>query len=119
MNIPRPYKHFLNNNCIGDFDSPKGGCIQGGIGYWQKIKYLYPHKYEYMANMEHKISALKGKPVTICKDQRKNKHGARLFLKPNPDFPEIEDISVIKGRQPLTPFECNGFCSTQDSLFDD
>lgn len=114
IKAPEAYKHFLNNNCIGAYDSPKGGCVQAGIGYWQKIQELFPHKFEYMANVEHEISKLKGSPVTICKDQRKNKKGNRLFLKHNPAFPEIEDISVIKGRKPLTPFECNGFCSTTD-----
>lgn len=117
MGIQRPkaYDHFLNNNCIGDFDSPIGGCVQGGIGYWQKMKDLFPKKYAYMANIEHEISRDKGKPVTVCKDQRKGKVGNRLFLEACPDFPEVETISVIKGRQPVTPFECNGFCKTQDA----
>lgn len=112
INPPVTYNHFLNNNCIGGDDSPIGGCIQGGIGYWQKIKELYPKKYEYMANIEHDLSRIKGKPVTICKDQRKNNSGNRLFLKTCSDFPGIESIDVIKGRQPLGYFECNGFCST-------
>jgi hypothetical protein len=111
---PKSYRHFLNNNCIGADDSPKGGCIQGGIGYWQKIKQLYPKKYDYMANVEHELSSLKGEPVTICKDQRNGKNGNRLFLKPSSDFPDVESIDVIKGRIPMTPFECNGFCSTLD-----
>lgn len=117
LGIKRPttYDHFLNNNCIGADDSPVGGCVQGGIGYWQKIQELYPKKFEYMANVEHEISADKGSPVTICKDQRKDTKGNKLFLLPNPMFPEIQDISVIKGRRPLTAFECNGFCSTEET----
>jgi hypothetical protein len=110
---PLTYKYFLNNNCIGAFKSSKGGCVQGGIGYWQKMQDLFPHKFAYMADMEHTLSALKGKPVTVCKDQRKKKGHKPLFLLPCKDFPEIEDISVIKGRQPITPFECNGFCATR------
>jgi hypothetical protein len=113
---PIPYNHFLNNNCIGDFKSPIGGCCQGGIGYWQKILKLFPHKYDYMANIEHEISLDKGEAVTICKDQRKGKEGNRLFLKPSPEFPDIETIDVINGKQPLTPFECNGFCNTMDLM---
>ena len=113
---PIVYKHFLNNNCIGDFKENHGGCVQGGIGYWQKIKSLFPHKYDYMANIEHEISLDKGQPVTICKDQRNGKQGNRLFLKPCEDFPEAETIDVIKGKQPLTFFECNGFCSTQETM---
>ena len=106
---PITYNHFLNNNCIGDFASPKGGCIQGGVGYWKKIKDLFPHKYEYMANLEHEISRSKGSPVTICRD----KNGNKIFLKKNPDFPEVETVDIVKGRTPITMFECNGFCSTQ------
>lgn len=111
---PVTYNFFLNNNCIGDFSSAKGGCIQGGVGYWKKIRELFPHKYDYMANIEHEISAAKGSPVTISRDSRKEKKGNRLFLKYNPMFPEIETIDVIKGRPPIITFECHGFCSTAD-----
>lgn len=114
LKIPSPYLHFLNNNCIGAENSPIGGCIQGGIGYWQKMRDIYPKKFEYMANIEHEISVSKGEPVTICKDQRKATKGDRLFLKHCPDFPEVRTIDEIKGRQPVTPFECNGLCSTMD-----
>jgi len=113
---PKPYQHFLNNNCIGAFDAPYGGCVQGGIGYWQKIKNLFPHKYDYMANIEHEISRDKGEPVTICKDQRKGRQGNRLFLKKCEEWPEVECIDVIQGKQPITPFECNGFCNTLDLM---
>lgn len=111
---PEAYKVFKNNNCIAAFDSPIGGCVQGGIGYWQLIKEKFPLKYETMANIEHEISKVKGKPVTICKDQRKGRNGNRLFLKHNPDYPEIETIDVIKGKQPVAMQECNGFCSTEE-----
>jgi len=114
LKIPEPYKHFLNNNCIGAEDSPIGGCIQGGVGYWQKLKELYPLKFEYMANIEHEISSSKGSPVTICKDQRAATAGNKLFLRHNEEFPEIKTIDIIKGRRPITPFECNGFCSLEE-----
>jgi len=109
---PKTYDHFLNNNCMGADDSPIGGCVQGGIGYWQKIKEIFPKKYDYMANIEHDLSKAKGKPVTICKDQRKETRGDRLFLSPCDDFPDVKCIDVIKGRKPVTLFECSGFCST-------
>lgn len=117
VEMPKTYRHFLNNNCIGEFDSEKGGCVQGGIGYWQKIKKLFPKKYDYMASIEHELSKEKGKPITICKDQRKGRLGNRLFLKLCSDFPDIACIDEIKGRQPVTMFECNGFCG--ESLFED
>ena len=122
---PEAYKHFLNNNCIGDPESPKGGCVQGGIGYWKKMKKIFPKKYQYMGEMEHHITELqkqyqidkgtydpsKFKPVTLCKDQRKDTKGDRLFLIHNPKYPEVNTIDVIKAKMPVTPFECNGFCS--------
>lgn len=114
---PVIYNNFLNNNCIGSDDSPKGGCVQGGIGYWQKMKKIYPKKFDYMAKIEHELSIKNGKPITICKDQRKGKIGNRLFLKHCEHFPQIEDIFQINGKLPVTIFECNGFCSTQQTFF--
>ena len=126
---PEAYKHFLNNNCLGDPSSEKGGCVQGGIGYWKKIRDIYPKKYEYMGRMEHHITEIqkqyqidKGKydpdtfkPVTLCRDQRKATKGNRLFLIPNSEYPDIQTVDVIKSRMPVTPFECNGFCSIDSS----
>lgn len=104
---PRAYKlGFDNNNCF------KTGCVQGGIGYWQKIKREYPEKFERMANLEHELTQLKGEPVTISKDQ--SKKGGLVFLKHNPAYPNMKDISMMKGRQPKGVTECIGFCSTKD-----
>lgn len=122
--IPSPYKNFLNNNCIGADDSDIGGCVQGGIGYWQKMKKVYPLKFERMAKIEHEITELRYRKkdeegtldnfvvVTICKDQRKKTKGNRLFLKHNPKYPHIKTIDEIKGRQPITVFECGLTCSS-------
>ena len=115
VTIPETYLNgFQNNNCF------KTGCVQGGIGYWQKIQREYPDKFSYMANIEREISADKGEPVTICKDQAGGKKEL-LFLEPNPQFPEIGHIGLKKGREPESLMECNGFCSTDDQLdlFDD
>ncbi|MAT38889.1 MAG: hypothetical protein CL946_04725 [Ectothiorhodospiraceae bacterium] len=114
---PIAYIHFDNNNCLGPESSPKGGCVQGGVGYWQKMREVYPHKFDYMANIEHELSKEKGEPVTICKDQREATKGSKLFLKFNPGFPDVGTIDEIKGRQPDGYFECNGFCGTLD-MFD-
>ena len=151
---PVTYKHFLNNNCIGADDSELGGCVQGGIGYWQKMREIYPKKFNHMANKEHEITELKiqslmyksendenfkfdhvtldiwhkkmkkgvevieeykFKPVTICKDQRVATNGDRLFLAHNPAMLHIKTIDEIEGKQPVSHFECNGFCSTNDT----
>ena len=113
VDLPIPYKMgYLNNNCF------KTGCVQGGIGYWQKIREDDLDKFNEMANIEHELTDLKGEPVTICKDQSKDavKIGsyAPVFLLPHPDYPQCKDISMMKGRKPEPLMECNGFCGLND-----
>lgn len=105
---PVTYEYgFNNNNCF------KTGCVQGGIGYWQKMKIDFPDKFDAMAKMEHKLTDLKGIPVTMLKDQSKKSKGL-VFLKPHPGYPKVKDISMMKGREPQPLLECNGFCGTND-----
>lgn len=107
IEIPIMYKlGFHNNNCFGT------GCVQGGIGYWQKMKRDFPDKFNKMAEMEHKLTDLKGKPVTMLKDQSKS--GGLVFLKKHKDYPDIKEISQMKGREPKPLMECNGFCGVND-----
>lgn len=112
IEVPEMYKlGFLNNNCFGT------GCVQGGIGYWQKMKREYPEKFDKMAEMEHKLTDLKGSPVTMLKDQSqeaKDSLNQLIFLKPHSKYPMIKDISMMKGREPEPLFECNGFCGVND-----
>lgn len=111
IEIPIAYKYgFQNNNCL------KTGCVQGGIGYWQKMKRDFPEKFEAMSKIEHELSKLKGKPVTMMKDQTKEarKNKELLFLEHNPQFPNVKDISMKKGREPKPLTDCNGYCSTND-----
>jgi 3'-phosphoadenosine 5'-phosphosulfate sulfotransferase (PAPS reductase)/FAD synthetase len=115
IEIPEMYKlGFPNNNCFGT------GCVQGGIGYWQKIQREFPDKFDKMAEHEHNLTDLKGKPVTCCKDQCKEakENGLmQVFLKPHPDYPQHKDLSQMKGREPKSMVECNGFCGIQGNLF--
>lgn len=110
--IPRVYEYgFNNNNCF------KTGCVQGGIGYWQKIQRDFPGKFARMAAEEHRLTDLKGSPVTMLKDQSKaaKASGNQLvFLKPHPDYPELKDLSMMTGREPKPLMDCNGFCGTND-----
>lgn len=107
IEIPRSYRLGLqNNNCL------KTGCVQGGIGYWQLMKTLIPENFYRMAQVEHELTDLKGEPVTMLKDQGKD--GGLVFLLPHPDYPNIKDISMMKGRQPKPLTECNGFCGIND-----
>lgn len=112
IEVPKMYKlGFLNNNCF------KTGCVQGGLGYWGKMKRDFPDKFDKMAAMEHELTDKKGKPVTMCKDQSaeaKESGNILVFLKPHPDYPELKDISMIEGREPKPLFECNGFCGVND-----
>jgi PP-loop superfamily ATP-utilizing enzyme len=110
--IPRVYDYgYKNNNCF------KTGCVQGGIGYWQKIRIEYPEKFEAMANMEHDLTNEKGKPVTMLKDQSENakKIGNwQVFLKKHPDYPNLKELSDFKPQKVEPLFECNGFCGIND-----
>lgn len=116
VEIPATYRlGWGNNNCFGT------GCVQGGIGYWQKIKKDFPEKFEAMAAMEHKLTDAKGHPVTMLKDQSNDakkkakveKYTDLVFLKKHPSYDNktIEDWPTLEV-EPLT--DCNGFCGTND-----
>jgi len=105
--IPRAYSMGLNNNnCL------QTGCVQGGIGYWQMMRTLIPPNFHKMAKVEHRLTDLKGEPVTMLKDQSKG--GGLVFLLPHPKYPNVKDISMMKGRPPEPLMECNGFCGVND-----
>lgn len=107
---PRTYRlGFRNNNCF------QTGCVQGGIGYWQKMRDEFPDKFEAMAAREHRLTNAKGKPVTILKDQSKKTPGL-VFLKPHPSYPNMKDLSMMKGKAVEALIECNGFCNLQNKV---
>lgn len=110
IEIPRMYQlGFHNNNCFGT------GCVQGGIGYWQKMQRGFPEKFEAMAKMEHDITDEKGEPVTCLKDQGKIAKETKItnvFLLPHPDYPDYKDLSQMRGKEVESLMECNGFCGT-------
>jgi len=100
--VPQMYRlGFNNNNCF------KTGCVQGGVGYWQKIRKEFPDKFNAMAKVEHDLTELKGKPVTMLKNNEE-----LIFLVKNEKYPEIKDITSVKGRKPRNLLECNGFCAS-------
>lgn len=119
IEIPRMYKlGFRNNNCF------KTGCVQGGIGYWQKMKIDFPDKFNDMADMEHQLTDIKGEPVTMLKDQSNEakklvdqsgvKWKAFIFLKKHPNYPDVKCLDDMKKQEVKPLFECNGFCGTND-----
>ncbi len=112
IDIPIMYKMgFRNNNCFNT------GCVQGGVGYWQKMKRDFPDKFDKMALMEHELTELRGKPVTMLKDQSnvaKESGDHLVFLKKHPKYPELKSIDDMPQREVKPLFECNGFCGTND-----
>jgi 3'-phosphoadenosine 5'-phosphosulfate sulfotransferase (PAPS reductase)/FAD synthetase len=112
IEIPIMYQlGFRNNNCFNT------GCVQGGVGYWQKMKKDFPDKFDKMAEMEHKLTELKGKPVTMLKDQSKiakESGNVLVFLKKHPNYPELKSIDEMPECKVEPLFECNGFCGIND-----
>jgi len=114
IEVPESYKQgHSNNNCR------KTGCIQGGVGYWQKIQREEPKVFNRMAFIEHDLTNIKGEPVTICKDQSneakdKPVKERLVFLEPHPDYPNNKDLSMMDGKEPEPLMECNGMCSLDD-----
>ena len=112
IEVPQTYQEGLNNN-----NCRRTGCVQGGIGYWQFLKWHAPPVFYRMAMREHFLTDLKGKPVTLSKDQSKEakESGNQLvFLVKHPKYPHLKSISEMKGREPESLFDCNGFCSLRD-----
>lgn len=111
IEIPIPYKMgYQNNNC------QKTGCVQGGAGYWQKIKRDQPEVFEKMAEMERELTLAKGKPVTVMRIKR-NGEMVHCFLKYYSD--EYFYLDLVKGREPEPLTECTGFCTTKNIIIEE
>ncbi|WP_034965678.1 phosphoadenosine phosphosulfate reductase family protein [Chryseobacterium sp. FH1] len=114
--IPIPIMYFLgfhNNNCFGT------GCVQGGIGYWQKMFKEFRIKFLRMAVIERWLSDLVDEPVTINKDQskmakKKPEKEQLVFLVHNPKFPNNKCLADFKPQKIESLMECSGFCGTND-----
>lgn len=119
IEVPLVYKFgYKNNNCF------KTGCVQGGVGYWQKIQREDVAKFNEMANMEHYLTELKGEPVTMLKDQSKeaktkskeDKTKAFVFLRKNENYPDLKSIDEMPQCKVEPLFECNGMCGVNDLI---
>lgn len=115
IRIPETYHlGFHNNNCF------QTGCVQGGMGYWQKMREDFPDKFNAMAKVEHDLTDLRGEPVTMLKDQsneakenkKKVKKSDLVFLLKHPDYPNHKQLSDFKRVEVKPLMECNGFCGT-------
>lgn len=119
IEVPEMYKlGFQNNNCFST------GCVQGGIGYWQKMKKEFPDKFNVMADLEHELTDLKGEPVAMLKDQsneakekyKDNKKSILVFLKRHNDYPNNKCLDDMADRKVEPLFECNGMCGINDLI---
>jgi len=119
IEVPLVYKlGYKNNNCF------KTGCVQGGIGYWQKIQREDVAKFNEMADMEHYLTELKGEPVTMLKDQsneakaksKEDKTKAFVFLRKNEKYPDLKSIDEMPQCKVEPLFECNGMCGINDLI---
>ncbi len=112
IEVPKMYKYgFKNNNCF------KTGCVQGGIGYWQKMKHEFPDKFNKMADLEHELTSKRGSPVTMLKDQgreAKESGNVLVFLRKHPDYPNLKCIDDMPQQKVEPLMECNGFCGIND-----
>lgn len=117
IDIPEAYKlGFSNNNCLSTF------CIQGGVGYWQKIFKEYPKEFGVMAKVEHDLTRLKGQPVTMLKDQsnkakekkKTEKYSDLVFLIKNKNYPDHKCLADMKPRKVEPLVDCNGFCGVDE-----
>lgn len=117
IEVPEMYKlGFQNNNCFST------GCVQGGIGYWQKMQRDFPQKFNVMADLEHELTELKGEPVTMLKDQsndakeavKTDKKANLVFLKKHTDYPNHKCLADMSPRKVEPLFECNGMCGIND-----
>jgi 3'-phosphoadenosine 5'-phosphosulfate sulfotransferase (PAPS reductase)/FAD synthetase len=112
IDIPMMYQlGFNNNNCF------KTGCVQGGIGYWKKMKVDFPDKFERMADLEHELTEKRGSPVTMLKDQSKqakDSGNTLVFLRKHPLYPELKCIDDMMEKKVEPLMECNGFCGIND-----
>jgi hypothetical protein len=98
------------------------GCVQGGIGYWQKIQKEMPEKFDVMAALEHELTDLKGEPVAMLKDQSNDAKAKMkldpkshlVFLKKHPMYPDNKCIDDMPQRKVEPLFECNGMCGVND-----
>lgn len=112
IKVPQSYHDgFGNNNCL------KTGCVQGGIGYWQKMERERPETFDAMAAMEHELTDAKGSPVTMLKHQSnaaKSSGNVLVFLKPNPKYPTIKSLKDMPQCKVQPLIECNGYCGIND-----
>jgi len=93
IEIPTMYKlGFDNNNCIG--------CVKGGMGYWNRVRRLFPEHYNRMAKVEREMG------VAICHKEGPGRKRIKMFL---------DELPPDAGRGMKEPdIECGVLCTNQE-----
>ena len=95
IELPAMYRlGFSNANCVG--------CVKGGMGYWNKIRRVFPETFARMAAMEREIGA------AICKTEDR-RDGKRVRI---PVF--LDELDPDAGRDDAVIGECSVACSTAE-----
>lgn len=94
IEIPMMYRlGYPNNNCIG--------CVKGGAGYWNKIRFDFPEHFKRMSQQERKMGVAINKKV-VGKDAEGKDIVKRIYL---------DELPVGMGRIESEPnIECGVLC---------
>lgn len=92
IELPAMYRlGFTNANCVG--------CVKGQMGYWNKIRRVFPETFDRMAEMEREIGA------AICHVETGDRERVKVYL--DELDPEAGDPSEVLG-------ECSIMCYTAE-----
>lgn len=92
IKVPEMYLLGFNNaNCVG--------CVKGGMGYWNKIRRIFPEVFDRMAKLERTIGA------AIC---RKRVPGGRIPV-------YLDELDPDAGKDKAVVPDCSAFCARAQS----
>lgn len=90
IELPMMYQlGFNNNNCVG--------CVKGGMGYWNRIRKVFPDVFDRMASLERELNH------AILRSD-----GVPLFL---------DELSPDAGRHNEPEIDCSMFCMRVEMLY--
>ena len=101
IELPAMYRlGFGNANCIG--------CVKGQMGYWNRIRRVFPETFSRMAKLERTLGKVEdGKPrgAAICKSYAGDKKRKRVFL---------DELDPDAGRDDEPVPECGLLCAATE-----
>ncbi len=97
IELPAMYRlGFSNANCIG--------CPKGQMGYWNKIRRVFPEVFDRMAKVERDLN------VAICKSYAGDKQRKRVFL---------DELDPDAGSDDEVMPECSLLCAMAEAEIED